>query len=51
MLPPAHGGDVLLDLPVFLGPIVALTLWLLAARRRDDSRRTARGRTGPKKPL
>jgi hypothetical protein len=34
MLPLAHAGHLLLDLPIFLGPVVALGLWLVVARRR-----------------
>lgn len=35
MVPPlAHLGHVLVDLPVFFGPILVLTLWLVIVSRR-----------------
>jgi hypothetical protein len=34
----AHVGHVLIDLPVFLGPVIVLTAWLLIAARRDRRR-------------
>jgi hypothetical protein len=37
VLPVAHGGHLLVDLPVFLGPIVVIVLWLLLPSRRRYS--------------
>jgi hypothetical protein len=34
----AHFGHVLIDLPVFLGPVFVLTAWLLISARRDRRR-------------
>lgn len=36
MLPLAHAGHVLMDLPIFLGPVAMLTLWLGWMKRRDS---------------
>ena len=41
MTPPivfAHFGHVLIDLPVFLGPVLVLTAWLLIVSHRDRRR-------------
>ncbi|MBX5468371.1 MAG: hypothetical protein IRZ21_00550 [Thermoleophilaceae bacterium] len=35
MLPLAHAGHVLVDLPIFLGPVAVLAAWLAFMRRRD----------------
>jgi hypothetical protein len=34
LVPLAHGGHLLVDLPVFLGPVVVIALWLLISIRR-----------------
>jgi hypothetical protein len=34
----AHFGHVLIDLPVFMGPVFVLTAWLLILSRRDRKR-------------
>jgi hypothetical protein len=34
----AHFGHVLIDLPIFLGPVAALTGWVLIRVRRDRRR-------------
>jgi hypothetical protein len=31
----AHAGHVLIDLPIFLGPVVMMALWLSIANWRD----------------
>jgi hypothetical protein len=41
-LPLAHVGHVLVDLPIFFGPVLALALWLLFLRRRADGERDRR---------
>jgi hypothetical protein len=33
-LPLAHFGHVLVDLPIFFGPVLVLTLWLVIVSRR-----------------
>lgn len=33
-IPLAHDADLIVDLPVFLGPVLALVAWLLWARLR-----------------
>ncbi len=38
-LPFAHLGHVLIDLPIFLGPVAALIAWLLVVSHRDRHRR------------
>jgi hypothetical protein len=43
-IPFAHAGHVLIDLPIFLGPVVMVALWLWIANRRD--RRATRKRDG-----
>ena len=45
-IPLAHLGHVLIDLPVFMGPVVALVTWLLIVTRRDR-RREGSERPGP----
>jgi hypothetical protein len=37
-LPLAHAGHVLIDLPIFLGPVLVLTLWIVWQTRRDRRR-------------
>jgi hypothetical protein len=39
----ACSGHVLLDLPVFMGPVVLLVGWLLFVTRRDRRREAAEG--------
>ena len=43
-IPLAHLGHVLIDLPIFMGPVAALVTWLLIVTRRD------RRRDGPTPP-
>jgi hypothetical protein len=38
IFPIAHFGHVLIDLPIFFGPVAVLTLWLLMVSRRDRKR-------------
>jgi hypothetical protein len=38
MIPLAHFGHVLIDLPVFFGPAFGLTVWILYLTRRDRRR-------------
>ena len=41
IVPLAHAGHILIDLPIFLGPVLILTGWLLyVSRRGKDKRRT-----------
>jgi hypothetical protein len=35
MLPVAHFGHVLISLPVFMGPVLAVLIWIAIERRRD----------------
>jgi hypothetical protein len=37
-LPLAHFGHVLVDLPIFFGPVALLSLWILVISRRDRRR-------------
>ncbi len=37
-LPLAHMGHVLVDLPIFFGPVFVLTLWIVLTARRDKRR-------------
>jgi hypothetical protein len=37
-LPLAHAGHVLIDLPIFLGPVLVLTAWVVWQTRRDRRR-------------
>jgi hypothetical protein len=39
LVPLAHAGHVLVDLPIFLGPVAVLSLWVLLSSRRDRRRR------------
>ena len=38
MIPLAHLGHVLVDLPIFFGPVFGLTAWILFLTRRDRRR-------------
>ncbi|HEY7630862.1 MAG TPA: hypothetical protein VH817_09185 [Thermoleophilaceae bacterium] len=38
IVPLAHMGHVLVDLPIFFGPVAVLTLWILMVGRRDRKR-------------
>lgn len=38
IVPLAHMGHVLMDLPIFFGPVAVLTLWILAVGRKDRKR-------------
>jgi hypothetical protein len=46
LLPLAHFGHVLVDLPIFFGPVAVLSLWLLVVSRRDRGRRKRERRRG-----
>ena len=37
-LPLAHMGHVLVYLPIFFGPVLVLTLWIVLTARRDKRR-------------
>ena len=34
-VPIAHGGDLLISLPIFMGPVLAVLAWIAIARYRD----------------
>jgi hypothetical protein len=36
VVPFAHFGHVLVDLPIFFGPVLMITIWLLIASRKRD---------------
>jgi hypothetical protein len=38
----AHAGHVLIDLPIFLGPVVAVGAWIAVQMRRDRRREGGR---------
>jgi len=38
----ACSGHVLVDLPIFFGPVIGLTLWILYVTRRDRRREKRR---------
>ena len=38
LIPFAHFGHVLVDLPIFFGPVAVLSLWILVVSRRDRRR-------------
>jgi hypothetical protein len=38
IVPFAHFGHVLVDLPIFFGPVAVLSLWILVVSRRDRRR-------------
>jgi hypothetical protein len=40
IVPLAHMGHVLIDLPIFFGPVAVLTLWILTVNRRDRKNRS-----------
>ena len=42
LVPIAHFGHVLVDLPIFFGPVAVLSLWILLVSRKD--RRRSKGR-------
>jgi hypothetical protein len=42
----AHAGHVLIDLPIYLGPVVALVVWLKLANWRE--KRAAKRASGGK---
>ena len=39
-VPIAHFGHVLIDAPIFFGPVFVLTLWILVMRRNDKKQRS-----------
>jgi hypothetical protein len=45
-IPFAHAGHVLIDLPIFLGPVVMMALWLWIASWRDKRSSRRRKREG-----
>ena len=40
LVPLAHFGHVLIDAPIFFGPVLVLTLWILLMGRRDKKERS-----------
>jgi hypothetical protein len=38
LVPLAHFGHVLVDLPIFFGPVAVLSIWILTVSRRDRRR-------------
>jgi hypothetical protein len=40
IVPLAHMGHVLVDLPIFFGPVAVLTLWIVLVGRRDRKQRS-----------
>jgi hypothetical protein len=34
-IPLAHFGHVLIDLPIFFGPVAVLSIWILLVTRKD----------------
>jgi hypothetical protein len=44
LVPFAHFGHVLVDLPIFFGPVAVLTLWILMVGRRDRRQQRSRRR-------
>ena len=40
----AHFGHVLIDLPIFFGPVAALSAWVLLVSRRDRRSRRSGGK-------
>lgn len=42
LVPLAHFGHVLIDAPIFFGPVLVLTLWILWMGRRDRNQRSGR---------
>jgi hypothetical protein len=47
-LPLACAGHVLIDLPIFMGPVVVLTGWLLLVTRRARKRELLEDETSPR---
>jgi len=47
VVPLAHFGHVLVDLPIFFGPVFGLTMWILYVTRRDRRREKRRRRPAP----
>jgi len=45
-LPLAHFGHVLVDLPIFFGPVFGLTMWILYVARRDRRREASKREKG-----
>jgi hypothetical protein len=45
-LPFAHLGHVLIDLPIFFGPVAVLAGWITLVARRDRRRTAARATGG-----
>lgn len=43
-IPLAHFGHVLIDAPIFFGPVLVLTLWILMMRRFDKRHRSGSGK-------
>jgi hypothetical protein len=39
IFPLAHFGHVLIDLPIFFGPVLVLSVWILFMTRRDRRNR------------
>lgn len=39
IVPFAHFGHVLVDLPIFFGPVAVLSIWLVVITRRDRRNR------------
>jgi hypothetical protein len=39
IFPLAHFGHVLIDLPIFFGPVLVLSLWILFMTRKDRGNR------------
>jgi hypothetical protein len=39
IFPLAHFGHVLIDLPIFFGPVLVLSCWILYVTRKDRRRR------------
>ena len=48
--PLAHLGHVLIDLPVFMGPVVLLTLWLVISSRRGRRKTDRSGASQKREP-
>jgi hypothetical protein len=43
IVPLAHAGHMLVDLPVFFGPVIVLVAWLFGTRLSDARRERSRG--------
>ena len=39
IFPLAHFGHVLIDLPIFFGPVLVISLWILYVTRKDRRNR------------